>query len=601
MKRPWSVHSLASSTCVLLLALVVAAPTPVTAQPVVSVTLSPTTITGGTGGAALGTVTISGPAPAGGQVINLTSSNTDLAASAPSIVIPAGATSATFTVGTNSLYRSYSGLAFDTIITATNPGDGSSASATLTVTAQAIPGPFTGGTVSTQANAAAGRMCGGSFGTGSASERGILYSCKFPQPGQFSVCSFVQECSFGCQTQSAPNLNRNDVCATAPPFPVAVNPELVEGGRPSNGAVFLSAPAASLTSAHVNSSPVGLISPLGGFDIPQGATTAPFDVDTLGVAVPAFVQVRADLFLNTQQRYAQDYLAVVPVAGSRPPSGPLAVFDVSLTPMAVVQGNPSIGTVILNGVAPSGGAVVSLFSDNSAALPPASVTVPAGQTAAVFGVTTSQVAAPTLVTIGATFGGPFRSTTITVSPFIAPTTPPALSDLSLNPSAVVGGTRSTGRVTLTTSAPDPSAGVVSAALTSDNTAVAVVPKTVTVGHGGIIADFPVTTFAVTASTLVIITATYNGVTRSATLTVNPSTPGPPPPLALSAVSVNPTSVVGGSSSTGTVTLNAAAPSGGAAGSLSRNYAGASPPPSVTPASGTTNATFTDPKSTTLDY
>jgi hypothetical protein len=379
-------------------------------------------------------------------------------------------------------------------------------------------------------------MCGGSFGTGSASERGILYSCKFPQPGQFSVCSFVQECSFGCQTQSAPNLNRNDVCATAPPFPVAVNPELVEGGRPSNGAVFLSAPAASLTSAHVNSSPVGLISPLGGFDIPQGATTAPFDVDTLGVAVPAFVQVRADLFLNPQQRYAQDYLAVVPVAGSRPPSGPLAVFDVSLTPMAVVQGNPSIGTVILNGVAPSGGAVASLFSDNSAALPPASVTVPAGQTAAVFGVTTSQVAAPALVTIGATFGGPFRSTTITVSPFIAPTTPPALSDLSLNPSAVVGGTRSTGRVTLTTSAPDPSAGVVSVALTSDNTAVAVVPKTVTVGHGGIIADFPVTTFAVTASTLVIITATYNGVTRSATLTVNPSTPGPPTPAAPTLVS-----------------------------------------------------------------
>src|SRR3989442_1325216 len=288
MKRPWSVHSLASSTCVLLLALVVAAPTPVTAQPVVSVTLSPTTITGGTGGAALGTVTISGPAPAGGQVINLTSSNTDLAASAPSIVIPAGATSATFTVGTNSLYRPYSGLAFNATITATNPGDGSSASATLTVTAQAIPGPFTGGTVSTQANAAAGRMCGGSFGTSSA---------------------------------------------------------------------------------------VGLISPLGGFDIPQGATTALFDVDTLGVAVPAFVQVRADLFLNPQQRYAQDYLAVVPVAGSRPPSGPLAVFDVSLTPMAVVQGNPSIGTVILNGVAPSGGAVVSLFSDNSAALPPASVTV----------------------------------------------------------------------------------------------------------------------------------------------------------------------------------------------------------------------------------
>ena len=54
-------------------------------------------------------------------MINLTSSNTDLAASTSRIVIPEGATSATFVVGTNSLYRRYSGLAFDTIITATNP------------------------------------------------------------------------------------------------------------------------------------------------------------------------------------------------------------------------------------------------------------------------------------------------------------------------------------------------------------------------------------------------------------------------------------------------------------------------------------------------
>src|SRR2546425_8238881 len=545
MNRHWSIQSIANLTGVLVLAFIAAAPTLATAQSVVSVTLSPSTITGGTGGAALGTVTISGPAPAGGRVINLTSSNTDLAASTLGIVIPEGATNATFTVGTNSLYRPYSGLALSAPITTTNPGDGSSASATLTVTAQAIPGPFTGGTVSTQGNAAAGNMCGGSFGTGQASERGILYRCEFPQPGQFSVCAFRQECSFGCQTQSAPNLNRNDVCRTTPPFPVAVSPELIEGGRRSNGTVALSAPSAPPTRAIVNSSPVGLISPLGGFDIPEGATTASFDVDTLGVAVPAFVQVRADLSLNPQQRFAQDYLAVVPVAGSAPPSGPLAVFDGSTTPLSVVQGNPSIGTVILNGVAPSGGAVGSLFSDNSAALPPASVTVPAGQTAAVFGVTTSQVAAPTLVTIGATFGGPFRSTTITVSPFIAPTTPPALSDLSLNPSAVVGGTRSTGRVTLTTSAPDPSAGVVSAALTSDNTAVAVVPKTLTVGHGGVTPRLPVKAFPATASTLGIITPPYKRVTRSATPTPQPSTPRPPPPPRPSAVFLDPNTLRGG--------------------------------------------------------
>jgi hypothetical protein len=529
MNRHWSIQSIANLTGVLVLAFIAAAPTLATAQSVVSVTLSPSTITGGTVGAALGTVTISGPAPAGGRVINLTSSNTDLAASTLGIVIPEGATNATFTVGTNSLYRPYSGLAFNATITATNPGDGSSASATLTVTAQAIPGPFTGGTVSTQGNAAAGNMCGGSFGTGQASERGILYRCEFPQPGQFSVCGFQQECSFGCQTQSAPNLNRNDVCRTTPPFPVAVSPELIEGGRRSNGTVVLTAPAAPLTRAIVNSSPVGLISPPGGFDIPEGATTASFDVDTLGVAVPAFVQVRADLSLNPQERFAQDYLAVVPVAGSAPPSGPLAVFDVSTTPLSVVQGNPSIGTVILNGVAPSGGAVVTLFSDNPAAVPWSNVTVTAGQTAAVFGVATDRVTAPTLVTITATFGGTSRSTTITVSPFVFSATTPALSSLSVNPSTVVAGTRSIGRVTMTGAAPDPSSGVVSVALTSSNPTVAVVQRSVTVGHGGTFADFRISTFAVAAPTPVTITGTFNGVTRSATLTVNPSPGSPPPP------------------------------------------------------------------------
>ena len=131
--------SFARSTGVLLLALVAAAPA---AANVVSVTLNPPTITGGTGASTIGTVAIGQPAPAGGRVINLASSNTDLAASTERVVVPAGATTATFTVGTNALYRAYSGLAFNVTITATDPADGGAASAVLHVTAQAIPGPF---------------------------------------------------------------------------------------------------------------------------------------------------------------------------------------------------------------------------------------------------------------------------------------------------------------------------------------------------------------------------------------------------------------------------------------------------------------------------
>jgi len=58
------------------------------------------------------------------------------------------------------------------------------------------------------------------------------------------------------------------------------------------------------------------------------------------------------------------------------------------------------------------------------------------------------------------------------------------------------------------------------------------------------------------------------------------------------VTLNPTSVTGGTSSTGTVTLGSAAPTGGLAVTLSSNNAAATVPASVTVAAGATTATFT---------
>jgi hypothetical protein len=333
--------------------------------------------------------------------------------------------------------------------------------------------------------------------------------------------------------------------------------------------------------------------------VPQGATSAPFDVDTLEVAVPAFVQTSVSLSLNPQERFAHDYLAVVPAAGSPRPSGPPAAFLLDLRSLTVVQGNPSIGTIVLNGVAPSGGAVVSLSSSNAAARVPATVTVPAGQSAGIFGVSTGAVPATTSAVIRASFGGVTVSETLIVSPFVSPTSPPAIASLALTPTAVPGGRRSRGRITMTASAPDPSDGPVVVALASDRPDIAVVQKEVTVGFGGTIADFAVKTFAVSALTQVMITATYAGLTRSAILTVEPSAEAPPPPPpppptgpTLTALTANPTTVVSGNASTGTVTLSAAAPSGGALVSLSDDSPAVSAPASVSVPAGASSATFT---------
>ncbi|NUR78493.1 MAG: hypothetical protein HOQ28_19680 [Thermoleophilia bacterium] len=167
--------------------------------------------------------------------------------------------------------------------------------------------------------------------------------------------------------------------------------------------------------------------------------------------------------------------------------------------------------------------------------------------------------------------------------------PPAvLSTMDINPATVVGGNNSSGTVVLSTPAPANGAVVT---LSSSNPAVASVPATVTVPPVGFTGSFTITTSPVSANVTVVITASYNGTTRTGTLTVTP--PGaPPPPATIQSVSVSPAAVTGGSTAQGAVTLSGAAPQAGATVSLSSSNAGAATvPASVTIPSGASTATF----------
>ncbi|WP_157046190.1 Ig-like domain-containing protein [Geotalea uraniireducens] len=174
--------------------------------------------------------------------------------------------------------------------------------------------------------------------------------------------------------------------------------------------------------------------------------------------------------------------------------------------------------------------------------------------------------------------GTINSNVATVTITVLPTV--ALSSLSLNPSSVAGGATSRGTVGL--SGPAPSGGV-SVSL-SDNSSAAGVPASVTIPSGSTSAIFTITTTPVAGSTPVTISASYGGVTRTATLTVARPV--------LSALSVSPTSVRGGATSRGTVRLSSPAPSGGVVVSLSDNSSAAGVPANVTIAGGSTSATFT---------
>lgn len=204
------------------------------------------------------------------------------------------------------------------------------------------------------------------------------------------------------------------------------------------------------------------------------------------------------------------------------PPGPATLSTLSLNPSTVNGGNSTQGTVRLTSAAPSGGALVSLSSSNpNVAVAPPSVNVPAGATSAVFTVTTRVVAASTSLSISGSYNDATRTATLNVQPVATPS-PVTLSALTLNPNALTGGGSSQGTVILSGAAPS---GGASVTLTSGNTGVGSVPASVTVPAGATSAAFIVTTRSVTSSTALTISASYGGVTRTATLTVNPAQAG----------------------------------------------------------------------------
>ena len=163
-------------------------------------------------------------------------------------------------------------------------------------------------------------------------------------------------------------------------------------------------------------------------------------------------------------------------------------------------------------------------------------------------------------------------------------TAPSLTGVSANPNQVTGGNPSTGTVTLTVAAPSGGALV---SLSSASGMVSV-PGSVSVGGGASSATFGIATSVVSTSTSTTLSATYGGVTKTTTFTVDPAAA---PTLA--ALTLNRTTVVGGTSAVATVTLAAPAPGGGATVSLaSSNPAVAAVPASVVVAAGATSNTFT---------
>jgi hypothetical protein len=94
-----------------------------------------------------------------------------------------------------------------------------------------------------------------------------------------------------------------------------------------------------------------------------------------------------------------------------------------------------------------------------------------------------------------------------------------LSSVTLSPTSLVGGASPTGTVVLSGTAPW---GGASVSLASSDRSTAVVPGSVKINFWQKSAKFTVTTYPVSVSKVVSITASYNGIKKTATLTVNPA-------------------------------------------------------------------------------
>lgn len=136
---------------------------------------------------------------------------------------------------------------------------------------------------------------------------------------------------------------------------------------------------------------------------------------------------------------------------------------------------------------------------------------------------------------------------------------PSLTSLTLSVTTFAGGCKSsTGWVTL--NAPAPAGGVVVSL--SDNLPATTLPASVTVPAGQIRASFPITASHVATRQTGAVTATYGGVSQSATLTVRP--------LAVSSLVLGPNPVTGPGRVDGSVLLECAAGPGGVTVRLSSN-------------------------------
>jgi hypothetical protein len=397
------------------------------------VSVSPNEATGGSSTVVTGTVTLNGPAPTGGVVVDLTCSDPLLVKVPSSITVASGAATGTFSVGHIQVDSTVSVRIYGT-------SGGGTSYAILTLT------PYT-----------------------------VLLSVK----GTTNLGSKYLSPAIigGTDPQGKFNTATCTVTISAP------------------------APASGLL---VN---ISSYSQIGGFGIPS-TVTVPSGKTTATFLAHEVYYTAAEIQLTLYAYYGES-VSLVTVYDY-----PVALSLIAPNDFYQFGGNSFPVTASLLGFAPPGGAVIPLKSNTTSVTIPASVTISAGASSAIFNVASKAVPGTTLVNITGTYQG--NSLTCPFDLLAA-----QVANIVLGSNLIVGGSSTTGTVTL-----NGLAGASGAAVTLSATPTGIItPTSVAVKAGARSAAFTLSSVSVKTTTQVVIHAyTWAGGSQWWTTTIVTVTP-----------------------------------------------------------------------------
>ncbi len=368
---------------------------------------------------------------------------------------------------------------------------------------------------------------------------------------------------------------------------LTISPSTISGGAQPQGIVMLNgqAPAGGAVVSLSSNSPK--VSPPASVTVAPGSFSASFPIPTSSVTANTTATVTASYGSASVQ-------AQVTLTPQQPPS------SLTLSPTSTIGTNGSSFATVTVASPSSTDEVLQVASSNpSIASVPNGVMIPAGSTISGFDVFTNSVTTQTVVTISVSGGGVTKTATLTVNPDTTPTpTPTPTPAPSPTPAPAPAAPAllspaSNARVAqpINFDWSDVS-GATSYQIQIDDsnnfTAPLTLSQTVAVSQA--------TITGLPAQRLFWRVRAFNsaGVAGpfSASRRFTAQAASTPTTASLSAVSVSPTSVVGGTTAQGTITLTGGAPSGGAVVTLSSaNTSIVSVPASVTVAAGTSSANF----------